>query len=116
MSGWNQIKQVRHTEAQADKLGFKFAPYKNDDHYGNNVALVPKDSDALPIYSRDAVLFAGTLEGAAYWMQGVEWARDYDCMVIDKNTDAKRIRKEQDERNKQMVKILKEEKLNLVQT
>jgi hypothetical protein len=37
-------------------------------------------------------------------------------MVIDKNTDAKRIRKEQDERNKQMVKILKEEKLNLVQT
>ena len=94
----------------------RFTPYKHDDRYGDNVALVPKDNDALPIYSRDAVMFAGSLEGAGYWMQGVMWARDYDCMVIDKNTDAKRIRKEQDERNKQMVKILKEEKLNLVQT
>jgi hypothetical protein len=70
----------------------------------------------LPIYTRDAELFVGTLEGAAYWMQGVEWARDYDRMVIDKNTDTKRERKEQDERNKQLVRILKSEKLSLVQT
>ena len=116
MSGWNQIQQVRKLEERADKLGFKFAPYKHDDHYGNNVALVPKDSDALPIYSRDAVLFVGTLEGAAYWMQGVEWARDYDRMVIDKKMDDKRERKEQDERNTQLVRILKAEKLSLVQT
>jgi hypothetical protein len=37
-------------------------------------------------------------------------------MAIDRNLDKKRERKEQDERNKQMVKILKEEKLSLVQT
>ena len=49
-------------------------------------------------------------------MQGVLWARDYDTMVVDKNLAVKRERKEQDERNKQMVKILKEEKLSLVQT
>jgi hypothetical protein len=47
-------------------------------------------------------------------MQGVLWAREYDRMLIDKNTDVKRERKEQDERNIQMVRILKEEKLNLV--
>jgi hypothetical protein len=116
MSGWNQIQQVRKLEERADKLGLKFAAYKHDDSFGANVALIPKDSNALPIYARDAQLFAGTLEGAAYWMQGVMWARDYDSMVVDKNIDAKRERKEQDERNKQLVRILKNEKPNLVQT
>ena len=113
MSGWNQIQQVHKVEERADKLGFKFAPYKHDNIYGENVAVIPKDQE-LPIYTRDAELFAGTLEGAAYWLQGVAWAREYDRMVIDKNTDAKRARKEQDERNKQLVLILKNEKNNLV--
>ena len=108
MAGWNQIQQVRKLEERADKLGLKFTAYKHDDMYGENVALVPKDSDALPIYSRDAVMFAGSLEGAAYWMQGVMWARDYDRMVVDRNIDAKRVRKEQDERNRQMLKTLKD--------
>ena len=116
MSGWNQIQQVRKLEERADKLGLKFTAYKHDDRYGDNVALVPKDNDALPIYSRDAVMFAGSLEGAAYWMQGVMWAREYDRMNTDRNLDKKRERKEQDERNMQIAKILKEEKLNLVKT
>lgn len=116
MSGWNQIQQVRKLEERADKLRLKFAPNKHDEMYGERVALIPKDSDALPIYTRDAALFVGTLEGADYWMQGVMWARDYDSMVIDKNIGKKRERKEQDERNKQLVKILKNEKTNLVQT
>ena len=116
MSGWNQIQQVRILEERADKLGLKFAPYRHDDRYGANVALIPKDLDALPIYTRDADLFVGTLEGAAYWMQGVMWAREYDRMVIDRKMDAKRARKEQDERNLQLMKMLKEEKLNLVKT
>jgi hypothetical protein len=116
MTGWNTIKQIRSIEERADRLGMKFAPYRHDDRYGENLALVPKDNDALPIYTRDAILFAGSLEGAEHFMQGVLWARDYDRMLIDKNTDVKRERKEQDERNKQMVRILKEEKLYLVKT
>ena len=116
MAGWNQIQQVRKVEERADKLGLKFAAYRHDDSFGANVALIPKDQDTLPIYSRDAELFAGTLEGAAYWMQGVMWAREYDRMVIDRKMDAKRARKEQDERNRQLMKMLKDEKLNLVKT
>lgn len=116
MSGWNQIQQVRKLEERADKLGLKFAAYKHDDSFGANVALIPKDSDALPIYCRDAQLFVGTLESAASWMQGVLWARDYDSMVIDKKLDDKRKRKEQDERNKQLVIILKNQKNNLIET
>lgn len=114
MSGWNQIQQVRKLEERADKLGLKFAAYKHDDSFGANVALIPKDSEVLPIYCRDAELFVGTLESAASWMQGVLWAREYDSMVIDKKLDDKRKRKEQDERNRQLVKILKNEKIALV--
>ena len=116
MSGWNTIQQVRKLEERADKLGLKFAAYRHDDKYGDNVALIPKDSDALPIYCRDAVMYAGSLEGASSWMQGVMWAREYDRMAVDRNLDKKRERKEQDERNKQLAKILKEEKLNLIKT
>lgn len=116
MSGWNTIRKIRLLEERADSLGLKFTAYKHDDMYGENVALVPKDSDALPIYARDAVMFAGSLEHADRFMQGVLWAREYDRMTIDRNLDKKRERKEQDERNKQMVKILKEEKVSLVKT
>ena len=116
MSGWNTIRQIRRVEQQADKLGMKFAAYKYDNEFGANVALIPKDNDALPIYARDAQLFSGTLEGAESWMHGVEWARDYDRMVIDRKMDDKRERKEQDERNKQLVRILKNEEVSLVQT
>ena len=116
MAGWNQIQQVRKVEERADKLGLKFAAYRHDDSFGANVALIPKDQDTLPIYSRDAVLFAGSLESADQWMQGVLWAREYDRMVIDRKMDAKRARKEQDERNRQLMKMLKDEKLNLVKT
>lgn len=116
MSGWNTIQTIRKLEERADLLGMKFTAYKHDDMYGENVALVPKDRDALPIYSRDAILFAGSLEHADKFMQGVLWAREYDRLAVDRKMDAKRARKEQDERNKQLMKMLKDEKLNLVKT
>lgn len=107
MTGWNTIKKIRAIEERADLLGMKFAPYRHNDYNEDNVALIPKDQDSLPIYTRDAILFAGSLEGADQFMQGIAWARDYDRMVVDKNIDTKRIRKEKDLRNKQLAEILK---------
>jgi hypothetical protein len=107
MAGWNTIKHIRSIEEHADLLGMKLAPYRHDDRYGENVALVPKDQDTLPIYTRDAILFAGSLEGADHFMQGVFWAREYDLFTIDKNLNTKRARKEQDLRNKQLMEIIK---------
>ena len=107
MTGWNTIKNLRDIEARADLLGMKLAPYRHDDRYGENVALVPKDQNSLPIYTRDAQLFAGSLEGANHFMQGIMWARDYDLFTIDKNLNAKRARKEQDLRNKELMEIIK---------
>jgi hypothetical protein len=70
--------------------------------------LIPKDQDSLPVYTRDAILFAGSLEDADHFMQGIMWAREYDRLVVDRNIDAKRVRKEQDERNRQVLKTLKD--------
>ena len=84
---------------------------------GDTVALKPKDADSLPIYSRDAEVFVGSLTDLQYWLRGVEWARDYDRMVIDKNINKKRERKEQDERNCILLRTLKDGKMpSLVQT
>ena len=110
MAGWNTIEKIRKLEQRADSLGMRFTAYKHDDMYGESVALVPKDKDALPIYARDAVMFAGSLEGADNFMRGVLWAREYDRMTIDRKLDAKRERKEQDERNRILLKTLKDGK------
>ena len=107
MAGWTAIKQIRELEDRARSLGMKFAPYRHDDYNADNVALVPCYPDSLPIYTRDAILFAGSLEGADKFMQGVLWAREYDRMVVDRNIDAKRVRKEQDLRNRQLMETIK---------
>lgn len=107
MSGWNQIRQIRKLEERADLLGMQFAPYRHDNPNADNVALIPRDQNALPIYTRDAILFAGTLENADYFMRGILWAREYDRMTVDKKLDDKRVRKEQDLRNRQLMETIK---------
>ncbi len=74
---------------------------------GDVVALKPKDVNSVPIYSRDAEIFVGTLKDLQYWLRGVKWARDYDN-IMKLTDDKKRARKEQDERNRQLAKTLKE--------
>ena len=108
MTGWNTLRKIQVLKERADLLGMKFAQYRHNDYNEDNVALIPKDQDSLPIYTRDAILFAGSLESADQWMQGVLWAREYDRMTVDRNIDTKRVRKEQDERNRQMLKTLKD--------
>ena len=109
MSGYNQILEVRRLEEEVSKLGFMFCHPRHsaNGEFGDVVALKPKDADSLPIYSRDAEVFAGSLKDLQYWLRGVEWARDYDRMM--KVSDVKkRARKEQDLRNHQLAKTLKE--------
>jgi hypothetical protein len=111
MSGWNTIERIRRIEKRIDELGFKFAKSKlsdwSDDH--GALSLKPKDPDALPIYSRDAELFIGTIERLEDWLAGVQWARDYD-MMLRLGDDKKRGAAEQKERNRQLMRTLKEGK------
>ena len=112
MAGWNTIQRIKRIEEQIDKLGFKFAKSKHgdwsDDH--GALSLVPKDHEALPIYSRDAELFVGSLEGLETWLHGVRWAREYD-MMLRLSDEKKRARKEQDERNRILLKTIKDSKI-----
>ena len=112
MSGWNTIQRIKRVEEEIDKLGFKFAKSKHSDWSEDHGALSlrPKDPDALPIYSRDAELFVGSIEGLETWLHGVRWAREYDMMLRLSN-EKKREAAEQKERNKQLLRILKENKL-----
>ena len=112
MSGWNTIQRLRNIEDQIDKLGFKFAKSKHsewtDDH--GALSLVPKDVDSLPIYSRDAELFVGSLERLEDWLAGVRWAREYDLM-LHLSDEAKRDKAEQKQRNRNLMRSIKEGKM-----
>ena len=68
--------------------------------YDDRVAVKPKDADSLPVYTRDAELFTGTLEQLRIWLQGVQWAREYD-MMLKLSDEKKRAIKEDAERARQ---------------
>jgi hypothetical protein len=115
MSGYSDIVRMRRLEKEANELGFMLANPKNgyyQNSWGDVVALIPKDQDSVPIYSREAEVFMGTLEQLDIWLRGVEWARQYDNL-LRVSDDKKRSRKEQDLRNKQMVARLKDEEIEL---
>jgi hypothetical protein len=111
MSGWETIQRIKRVEQLIDELGFKFAKSKHSDWSDNHgaLSLKPKDPDALPIYSRDAELFIGTIERLEDWLSGVRWAREYDSM-LKLSDEKKRTKAEQKERNRQLMRTLKEGK------
>jgi hypothetical protein len=111
MSGWETIQRIKRVEQLIDELGFKFAKSKHSDWSDNHgaLSLKPKDPDALPIYSRDAELFIGTIERLEDWLAGVRWAREYDTM-LKLSDEKKRGAFEQKERNRQLMRTLKEGK------
>jgi ABC-type lipopolysaccharide export system ATPase subunit len=111
MSGWETIRRIKRMEEAVDKIGLKFNKPKHGDweQIERSISLVPKDADSLPMYSRDAELYLGSLEQLETWLHGVEWARNYDmmCKISD---DDKRAKAEQKERNRQLMRTLKEGK------
>jgi hypothetical protein len=111
MAGWNTIDRIRRLEEQIDKLGFKFAKSKHSDWSDDHgaLSLKPKDVDALPIYSRDAELYVGSVEGLETWLAGVRWAREYD-MMLKLSDDEKRTQAEQKEKNRILMRMIKEGK------
>ena len=116
MSGYHTIQECQRIKERADKLGFMLCYPKHgwgSERGQDLVAIKPKDENSFPIYNRDAEFFAGTIRELNAFFNGLEWARDYDRMIgLSNNT--KRERKEQDERNRQLVRILKDEKNNLM--
>lgn len=118
MSGYHTVLQVKRLEEDLDKMGLMMCYPRSgwgSDRGSDFVAVKPKDEESLPIYSRDAELFCGTLDGLRCWLTGVTWARSYDLMLRVSN-DKKREKKEQDLRNEQLIKRLKNEEISGVKT
>jgi hypothetical protein len=105
MAGYQAIIELRRLEEEVDKLGLMLCASKHGSWAGSNshndlVAIKPKDADSLPIYSRDAELFTGSLEQLRVWIRGVHWAREYDSM-LKLSDEKKRTAKEDQERARQ---------------
>lgn len=110
MSGYHTILRIRRLEEEVDKIGLRMGNSKHGNYrqeFGDVVALFPKD-DCLPIYSRDAELFVGTLEEMEVWLRGWQKSFEYCRMLIGRNFEKTVERKEQDYRNQQLVQVLKD--------
>lgn len=109
MSGYKLVLRLRKFEEEIAALGFrmgysKYSSYSDVDQ----IALFPKDDDCLPIYSRDAEIFTGTIEQCELWMRGIKWAREYASMLGIKE-ERQRLRKEDLYRQDQLFRKLKYE-------
>lgn len=110
MSGYNLIRKIRFLEEECHKLGFQMChSHTFNNKFGDVVALKPRD-DCLPVYSRDAEVFIGTIQDLERWLQGFHVARKYDSLLLGNKHDAQRDRKEQDYRNRQLLNQIKGEK------
>jgi hypothetical protein len=107
MSGYSTVLMVDRIRNRAAALGFMLAYPKYGRGDGQDlVGIRPLDDQVLPIYTRDAEFFTGTLQQLDSFLTGIEWAREYDRMLHVSDTK-RRERKEQDFRNRELVRILK---------
>lgn len=109
MAGYQAVLELRRLEADLDQLGLMLCNPKHgnwsSDQFTDRAGVKPKDAEALPIYSRDAELFTGSLEQIKVWLIGVQWARQYDSM-LKVSDEKKREKKEHDYRHAQMLRQL----------
>jgi len=111
MSGYNLIRKIRYLEEECHKLGFQICQASQfHNEFGDVVALKPRD-ECLPVYSRDAEVFIGTIQELERFVQGFQFARKYESMIMGTKHDSARDRKEQDYRNKVLLKLIETGKL-----
>jgi hypothetical protein len=110
MAGYEAVLEIRRLERDLDAMGLMLSSPKHGgwsgDEYSDRAGVRPKDATSLPIYSRDAELFTGTLAQIRVWLIGIQWARDYD-MMLKLSDEKKRAKKEDECRHAQMVRDLK---------
>lgn len=116
MSGYGLVVKIRRIEETLAKMGMRWGYDKHGGswsgtEFGDRVAVFPAEN-RLPVYSRDAQLFSGSIHELDTWLIGIQWARDYD-MLMRVSDEKKRDRKEQDVLNKQLVQVLKDEEVIL---
>lgn len=110
MTGYATIEKYKFVLYRLNQIGLTIAKSKYGDVITQMSVMPMQDTveETVPIYSRDAELFIGTLEEIEFWIYGVEWARQYDMVLFGKKHNDNRKRKEQDVRNRNLVDKLKQ--------
>ena len=97
MTGYATIKKIRAFEERATKLGFEIQqPTEYNQSYSTisssikgmwademsaeSISLTPAD-DRYPCWRRGASVFAGTIEEAKFFFQGIEFAHTSDAAI-----------------------------------
>jgi hypothetical protein len=106
VAGWQLLKSFRDVEERANKIGLKFAPSKYSGMEFDTIALMHLD-EHLPVYNREAEIFAGTLQDIDKWLRGVEWARNYDD-IMKVSTHDKRQTAESKYQQRELLKVIRE--------
>lgn len=109
---WNDVQRIKRVEAHANALGFTLTDGGKSWAIESTSAAIyvqPKD-DLLPIYSRTATFFTGSIEHIESWLDGIEWARHYDDLLKVSHSK-KRERQEQLVREEHLLKTIKAGKL-----
>ena len=78
MAGYKTYLRFENLKDDLKKLGLEIG--QSGHRWQEDViALCPLSGvDSLPIYSRDANIYTGTLDEVESWVKGVLWARAYD--------------------------------------
>lgn len=107
-TGYDTVQLYERVVEKLNELGLAIGKPLYGDK-SKKISVVPiqdEVKDSVPVYNRDAQLFTGSLEEVDNWIDGVEWARNYDMLLFGKKHDDNRKRKEQDVRNRKLSKKL----------
>lgn len=105
----HHYKKIRELEYLADLVDMKLTIEDYRSGY-DALSLTPKD-DGLPIYTRGVTLASGTVEDLTNFVIGWQKSAGYLTM-LGATTLEKIERKEQDYRNKQLARLIKEGKID----
>ena len=116
MTGYSTYTRWQRIEAQAKSMGFRMANPKHG--WGGSgetdmVALYP-DGEALPVFSRDAEIFAGTFGQVEVFLAGWARAQQYDT-ILRLSDDKKRKKYEDKERARQAEQRKREEQKKMLE-
>lgn len=110
MAGYNMVRKIHELEKTLEDMGMAwgFEKYGGFGRESSDLVAVFPSTDGLPLYTRDAQLFCGTIDEVSTWLKGIAWAREYD-RIMRVSDEKKRDRKEQDLRNHQLMQVLREQ-------
>lgn len=75
--GAREYRLLIETQAKCEKLGLRL-----DFSFNHNALMLrPGHNDSLPVYDNGFCIFKGDLDSIANFLDGIEWAREYDTIL-----------------------------------